>query len=175
MERKKALTVNRKRGYAVDKGGVDGHVPSPPSTRLHSCVFGDSRMPQRFWDKVSPEPNSGCWLWTASLNAKGYGRFNHPFSQYAHRSLMYVLGHRITQRLQIDHLCKVRSCVNPQHLEVVTPLENNRRSPQKVWRCGRGHLLSRESTGYVRRSNNARLERICYRCVSENRGVPRGG
>ena len=37
--------------------------------------FGDRRVPPRFWDKVSPEPNSGCWLWLGSVTAKGYGEF----------------------------------------------------------------------------------------------------
>ena len=37
--------------------------------------FGDARLPERFWDKVSPEPNSGCWIWCAAIKGLGYGHF----------------------------------------------------------------------------------------------------
>ena len=67
---------------------------------------------------------SGCWLWMASLNRKGYGSFQ---SQAAHRVAYQLLVGPIPDGLHIDHLCRVRNCVNPSHMEPVTPAENQRR------------------------------------------------
>jgi hypothetical protein len=76
---------------------------------------------------VSP---SGCWLWTGSLSDEGYptsinwkGR-----SSLAHRTFYLRLKGPIPDGYQLDHLCRERRCVNPDHLEPVTPVENTRRS-----------------------------------------------
>jgi len=67
------------------------------------------RDPESFWKYVLPVTESGCWLWLAS-GPDGYGRFG---TQGAHR-LSYVLAKGpIPRNLQIDHLCRVRCCVNP--------------------------------------------------------------
>ena len=80
------------------------------------------RDPESFWKYVLPVTESGCWLWLAS-GPDGYGRFG---TQGAHR-LSYVLAKGpIPRNLQIDHLCRVRCCVNPH--EAVTAKENNRRA-----------------------------------------------
>ena len=70
---------------------------------------------------VSPEPNSGCWLWTGATNDKGYGRHR---STLAHRASLSLSGISIPAGKEVDHLCRVRCCVNPAHLEVVTHREN---------------------------------------------------
>lgn len=77
----------------------------------------------------TPEPNSGCWLWTNARNGYGYGvlRLNGA-RKMAHR-LSYELKHgEIPSYLTIDHLCRTRCCVNPDHLEVVTRAENRLRA-----------------------------------------------
>ncbi len=98
-------------------------------------MLGDPRLPQRFWDKVIPEPNTGCWLWTGYINPYGYGqismggRAGRPI--VAHRVAYGALVGPIPAGLELDHVrargCGVRSCVNPVHLEVVTSAENTRR------------------------------------------------
>jgi len=90
--------------------------------------FDDGRLPARFWSKVSPDPNSGCWLWTACLNEGGYGVFSwRGKMHYAHRVAYAVLVGLIPDGFQCDHLCRARSCVNPDHIESVTQQENIRR------------------------------------------------
>lgn len=72
---------------------------------------------------------SGCWLWTGPRTAKGYGVVSKgaSTSTTAHRMAYEALVSAIPDGHQIDHLCRVTPCCNPQHLEPVTPTEN-------VWR-----------------------------------------
>lgn len=93
--------------------------------------FGDTRLPERFWNKVTPEPNSGCWLWFGAAHEAGYGhRWNGERQRYesCHRSTYEAVHGDVPDNLQIDHLCKTKSCCNPDHLEAVTAQENMRRS-----------------------------------------------
>ena len=73
-----------------------------------------------------PEPNTGCWLWTAALK-NGYGRItmmNPKRKTAAHRVSYEAFVGPIPEGLTLDHLCRVRCCVNPAHLEPVTMREN---------------------------------------------------
>lgn len=108
----------------------------------------------RFWDKVMPEPNSGCWLWMGALYFNGYGAFGvNRKTRRAHRIAYEALRGPIPAGLHLDHKCRVRSCVNPDHLEPVTQAENNRRGVEMVWmvnakktHCPRGHPYNEENT-----------------------------
>lgn len=72
---------------------------------------------------------SGCWLWSKSLHATGYGQLGPGYgvTRYAHRWLWLHTVGPIAPGLELDHLCRVRHCVNPDHLEPVTKLENSQR------------------------------------------------
>lgn len=113
-----------------------------------------------------PEPNSGCFLWLGTVDRYGYGLFQvrGVTSTLAHRTA-YELEHGcIPGGLGLDHKCRVRCCVNPQHLEPVTDQENIRRAqPFKVRKthCKRGHLLSEENLYRTPKG------RQCRRCVIE--------
>lgn len=132
--------------------------------------FGDERLPGRFWDKVSPETNTGCWLWTAYANKCEYGvfRWNHR-SVLAHRVAYESLVCAVPEGLELDHLCRVRCCVNPDHLEPVTHAENVRRGEavaasiarlRAITHCPRGHEYTEENT-ILWRGN-----RKCRKCVN---------
>lgn len=115
----------------------------------------------RFEAKVSPEPNSGCHLWIGFLDPNGYGRFHHHGGQLAHRFAYQAKHGVIPSGLVLDHLCRVRCCVNPDHLEPVTNEENIRRgiNPRSAQtHCKRGHLLSGEN---MRMTCGARTCRAC--------------
>lgn len=74
-----------------------------------------------------------CWLWTGALNQAGYGQVTHARStMLAHRASYEDIVGPIPDGLHIDHLCKVRACVNPAHLEAVTPEVNSWRAHQKT-------------------------------------------
>lgn len=90
-----------------------------------------SRKPlaERFWAKVNK--TESCWLWTGSHTKAGYGNINvgkPGENEYAHRVAYRLLVGPILDGKHIDHLCRVRDCVNPEHLEAVTLTTNNQRA-----------------------------------------------
>lgn len=83
---------------------------------------------RRFWSKVDKTPT--CWLWTAAVQNKGYGRFFlYPKNRLAHRVSLWLHGIETPKGMFVDHMCKVPRCCRPEHLRVVTKktnaLENN--------------------------------------------------
>jgi len=132
-------------------------------------VYPRKSAEERFWDKVTADPNSGCWLWAASLSRDGYGQFAPKRNALAgaHRYSYELHVGPIPKGLEIDHLCRVRSCVNPDHLEPVTPKENILRGTglaavnARKTHCRNGHKLSGENL-YVT-PDGRRDCRICRR------------
>lgn len=124
----------------------------------------------RFMPKIAkPQGEGGCWLWTASLNHHGYGQFGisdkgRRRPHLAHRVAYELLVGPIPKGMQIDHLCRNPRCVNPAHLEPVTPAENTRRGLVGVLKthCPQGHPYDAENTYYAKGAKH-RLCRTCNR------------
>ena len=140
-----------------------------PRKGVPLITFGDPRLPQRFWSKVRPNANTGCWEWTACRVTGGYGGFQAGKRIHvAHRYLYLALVGPIAPGLQVDHLCFVRHCVNPGHLEAVTPrvnvLRNTGPSAANIHKkaCGRGHYFDARNT-YIAANGS----RKCRRCRSD--------
>ena len=120
---------------------------------------------------VMPLTESGCWIWMGYISEGGYGRFCPKFKMiplYAHR-VSYEMRHGpIPDGMTIDHLCRVRCCVNPDHLEVVTLQENLARSvrEEKVY-CKHGHEFSPENTA-LRNKKTGGIVRICRACERQH-------
>lgn len=119
---------------------------------MDPLTIGDTRLPPRFWTKV--EANAGgCWLWIASLDSKGYGHvWWNGRTRGACRVAYEILVADVPIGLDLDHLCRVRNCVNPAHLEPVTRQVNVLRGvgPSAVHaqalRCPSGHPYDEANT-----------------------------
>ncbi len=117
-----------------------------------------------FWLKVEKD-QSGCWLWTAAINQFGYGSTGKgpgkPGTMLAHRFAYEYLVGSIPPGMTIDHLCRVRNCVNPQHLEPVPYAENRRREYERRTVCKNGHPVTTENIAHRPDRPNARECRAC--------------
>ena len=100
-------------------------------------------LAERFWARV--KKTDTCWLWQGETG-DGYGRIaENGRKRLAHHVSLALAGRTIPDGLEIDHLCRVRSCVRPDHLEAVTHRENNLRGDNRKrsqTHCLRGHSLS---------------------------------
>ena len=82
---------------------------------------GIEAIAPRFWAKVQRGGPDECWLWTASKNSCGYGSISfRGRGQRVHRVSLWLHGRDIPEGLVVDHVCRTRLCVNPNHLRVVT-------------------------------------------------------
>lgn len=126
----------------------------------------------RFWPKV--ERTEGCWLWTAGLNDCGYGWFNPGAGMSpvrAHRWAYEQIVGPIPEGLDLDHLCRVRNCVNPEHLEPVTRREN----VQRGWvgripaECPHGHEYTPANTYTYRGKRQCKACRRAYEATRRSR------
>lgn len=123
-----------------------------------------SDLPVTLSSRVAVDP-SGCWLFTGPVNNAGYARVDWQGARYMAHRLAYLTLADPTFRalvgsphvgLQLDHLCGVRNCVNPDHLEPVTHAENHRR------RTVRNPIKHGTYAGYARRCR-------CDECREANR------
>lgn len=111
-----------------------------------------------------------CWLWMGSRDRETrYGRVTVGGQcKYTHRVFYEHLGGHIPEGLQLDHLCRVPSCCNPQHLEPVTALVNVRRGMRATkTHCKRGHELTGDNL-YVWVSKKG-THRTCKTCRDASR------
>lgn len=131
-------------------------------------MAGRSPLPpiERFFEKVDVNPGLGCWVWVSrTVGTKStYGQFSYQSKYvYAHRFIWEYVNGPIPKGLQLDHLCRNSLCVNPSHLEPVTPLENARRTRKTT--CRRGHDLTQPENQFF---DSAGRRRGCIPCRRAN-------
>lgn len=118
-------------------------------------------------DRVTVNPETGCWEWAGHCNGDGYAISLHRGKhRYAHRASYEAFVGPIPSGLTIDHLCRNRPCVNPKHLEPVTQKVNVLRGDtwggknSRKTHCPQGHPYDLLNTIYTK---TGRLCRECHR------------
>lgn len=149
-----SVTYRRKDGTLVTRKGV-----------------GDTF--DKYW---TPEPNSGCWLWFGACHAGGYGQYRRQGRAWmAHRISYERAKGEIPAGMDLDHLCRNPSCINPDHLEPVTRRENVMRGVKfgtygkrmrRVTHCIRGHEFTEQNT--YRTREGYRTCRECHNMHARN-------
>lgn len=127
-------------------------------------------LPPRMRNKVAVDADSGCWLWIGSRNSRGYGLTStRGVLALTHRRSYELLVAPIPDGLTIDHLCLVKRCLNPEHLEPVPRAENIRRAADLIqqtpfYPCG--HPRTEENTLVGGNRPSARRSRRCRTCLN---------
>ena len=131
------------------------------------------KLKNRFYSKVNK--TESCWLWTRGLDGNGYGSFGIGTGKCysAHRVSLWLDGRLESYTAKkdksdyVDHICRVPTCVNPEHLRVVTHKVNILENSLSVTainanktHCNHGHEFTPENT-YYRKENNCRY---CKKC-----------
>lgn len=164
------LTRERLATFNVIRWDAPTATRMPRHQRLHLMrtepyLRGLNLTPeQTFWMKVGEPDEFGCWPWLGGMHPSGHGTAHHEGrSVYAHRLAYESLIGPIPPGLQLDHLCRNPSCVNPLHLDPVTSAVNTARGVHRrasATACERGHEY-REGSYSI--SRGARRCNVCRR------------
>jgi hypothetical protein len=162
---------------AVHAGYCNGHyqqkslgMEMTPRLRYRTADEAHAQDIARFKKRYELEPATGCWEWQGVLTF-GYGYFWTTRQNFrAHRFSYELHKGEIPEGLTIDHLCRNRACVNPDHLEAVPQIVNTYRAPTpatinagKMF-CPSGHRYTQENTRIEKAGKHGRTRRKCRIC-----------
>lgn len=126
------------------------------------------RLVARFFVKVSEDPVTGCWVWNAFRDPKGYGRFQYGSkdARLAYNVSYGLMVGDVPPGLELDHLCLNKACVNPYHLDPVPGAVNMRRRGDALTHCPSGHPYDPANTYRTPQGN-----KVCRTCRKRTQRV----
>lgn len=129
-----------------------------------------------FWSKIVVDCSSDCWVWIGSRHPRGYGQFANDYRKgFAHRVAYETWRGLVPKGMELDHLCRVKACANPWHVEAVTHRVNVLRGEGQAAKnavkthCKHGHLLDEKNT-YVF-TGRGYVERLCRACGQKHKAA----
>lgn len=130
--------------------------------------------PRQRMEASFEEDASGCWLWTKLLDGDGYASFCiNRRNRTGHKVMWEMTRGPVPEGMELDHTCRVRHCVNPQHLELVTHQVNVRRSAacfDSRTTCRNGlHDITKPENVYRRENGHRRCRPCMYSSQSRTR------
>lgn len=136
------------------------------------------RTPEEVLKKYTKPGENGCIIWTGGQNDNGYGQltFRHEHLSTHRFVWKYFKGSLPDKSKQIDHICRNRLCVNPEHLRIVSVTENHLNSKTSdegglnKRQCSKGHDLTDPSSYNVYAGANGRMYKYCIKCRILRRG-----
>ena len=173
-EQREAMVAMRQTGatYAL-VGRTFGISDVAASATIRNRIAGRLRggrpnTAEDFWDRVEPEPNTGCWIWVGYRLKSGYGNFAFHGTIPAHRFAYQLLRGPIPEGLTLDHyICNFPPCVNPWHTEPVPLSVNIARAKARRTGCRRGgHPYDKV---WQSATNPKDRRRFCSVCDRENK------
>lgn len=172
--------------FSFSSSNTPGIYCSQKCSAVYRGRLARRPIEERFWEKVNKDgpvssfrPDLGpCWLWMGAHRKRGDGNLQLGLrsngtraSVFSHIFAYTLLRGPVPEGLELDHLCRLPQCVNPDHLEPVTHRENVRRGLGGVLKthCPSGHTYDTENT-YYRTVNGYRICRACRRERDRRRG-----
>lgn len=151
--------------------------PNPhrvPNVAKYKTVAGYAGTWARMVNSTNFNGPNGCWEWTKTLNAGGYGVYAHHEvgNLFAHRLALHVAGRPVPADMTVDHICMNRKCVNPAHLDIVPLAVNILRGNNaaainlRKTHCPQGHEYTTENTYLQKpRTKTGHQGRQCRECL----------
>lgn len=135
--------------------------------------YGENAI-KRLYQSFDVDEKSNCWVWKKSLRGSGYGHFfdKRYKTKIAHRLSYFYHVRELDKSVHLDHLCRNRLCVNPDHLEEVTNKENCNRGANcdvrkilalKITHCPKGHEYTEENSN-IYKNRYGKPTRSCREC-----------
>lgn len=140
-------------------------------SKLAHFTIDVNYLQNRIYNRSTPEPNTGCWLYEGSTGNSGYGklRIGHNKDFSAHRISFLAFKGEIPAKMCVLHKCDVRICVNPNHLFIGTKQDNSRDMVNKNRHKSMMRLRVQCPQGHPYTGRNSKGARICAKCDKETR------